>query len=185
MKEKLKISFGIIVLNGEPFTRYCLRSIYPFAHEIIVVEGGSWGAIDSTKNGHSTDGTLDILRDFKDKEDPDNKILIVTAEDEGYLDGFWPGDKDEQSQAYAKRATGNYLWQVDVDEFYRIEDIQKIIRRLRDDPTISGMSFKTLCFWGDSNQSFKGGLNGKERMMFPVYLNMVLAINMLRIGHPK
>ncbi len=35
-----KVTFGIIVLNGEPFTRYCLRSLYPFAHEIIVVEGG-------------------------------------------------------------------------------------------------------------------------------------------------
>ena len=35
-----RISFGIIVFNGEPFTRYCLRALYPFAHEIIVVEGG-------------------------------------------------------------------------------------------------------------------------------------------------
>ena len=34
------MTFGIIVLNGEPFTRYCLRSLYPYAHEIIVVEGG-------------------------------------------------------------------------------------------------------------------------------------------------
>jgi len=28
-----KIAFGIIVLNGEPFARYCLTSIYPFAAE--------------------------------------------------------------------------------------------------------------------------------------------------------
>ena len=27
-----KVTFGIIVLNGEPFVRYCLRSLYPFAH---------------------------------------------------------------------------------------------------------------------------------------------------------
>jgi len=36
-----KITFGMIVLNGEPFTRYNLRTLYPFAHEIIVVEGAS------------------------------------------------------------------------------------------------------------------------------------------------
>ena len=34
-----RITFGIIVLNGEPFVRYNLRSLYHFAHEIIVVEG--------------------------------------------------------------------------------------------------------------------------------------------------
>ena len=38
-----RVTFGIIVLNGEPFTRYCLRSLYPFAHQIIVVEGGHHG----------------------------------------------------------------------------------------------------------------------------------------------
>jgi hypothetical protein len=37
----LRVSFGIIVLNGEPFTRYNLRALYPFAHEIIVVEVAS------------------------------------------------------------------------------------------------------------------------------------------------
>jgi hypothetical protein len=36
-----KVTFGIIVLNGEPFTRYNLRALYPFAHEIIVVEEAS------------------------------------------------------------------------------------------------------------------------------------------------
>ena len=36
-----RITFGIIVLNGEPFTRYNLQALYPFAHEIIVVEGAS------------------------------------------------------------------------------------------------------------------------------------------------
>src|SRR3546814_13971834 len=61
------------------------------------------------------------------EEDPEDKVVIVTAEDEGHPDGFWPGEKDEQSRAYAKRATGNYLWQIDVDEFYRSEDIEAVI----------------------------------------------------------
>ncbi|MDX9763319.1 MAG: glycosyltransferase family A protein, partial [Desulfomonilia bacterium] len=96
------ITFGIIVLNGEPFTRYCLRQIYPHAHQIIVVEGAAPAARNiSTSDGHSTDGTLQVLRDFQQYEDPDRKITIITAEDEGHPDGFWPGEKDEQSRANA------------------------------------------------------------------------------------
>ena len=151
------ITFGIIVLNGEPFTRYCLRQIYPYAHQIIVVEGASPAARNiSTHDGHSTDGTLQVLRNFQQLEDPDHKITIITAEDEGYPDGFWPGEKDEQSRAYAKRASGNYLWQVDIDEFYRARDIQRICGILAQDPTISGMSFYWKNFWGGFNYLVDG-----------------------------
>ena len=104
-----RISFGIIVLNGEPFTKYCLRQLYPHAYEIIVVEGGSRKAIDEAPEGHSTDGTLEALYEFKAQEDPEDKIQIITRDD------FWT-EKDEQSQAYAQVATGDHLWQVDIDE---------------------------------------------------------------------
>ena len=137
-----KVTFGIIVLNGEPFTRYCLRSLYPFAHEIIVVEGANKNsACIATPDGHSIDGTLDTLLDFKSREDPDDKIRIVTKE------GLWT-EKDEQSQAYAKIATGNYLWQVDIDEFYHHRDMAAILNMLKKDPEISAVSFKQIAFWG-------------------------------------
>jgi len=144
-----RITFGIIVVNGEPFARYCLRSLYPYAHEIIVVEGGHVGARPvCTPDGHSTDGTLETLRRFKAEEDPENKVQIVTR------DSFWPqkdefgADRTPQSRAYAERATGDYLWQVDIDEFYRPEAIQQVIALLRDNPTITAVEFKALCFWG-------------------------------------
>lgn len=139
---KPRITFGIIVLNGEPFTRYTLRSLYPFAHEIIVVEGATLTAADiATPDGHSTDGTLKALYRFKAEEDPENKVQIVTR------NGFW-GEKDEQSQAYAERATGDYLWQVDIDEFYKSEDMRTLLEMLRDDPEITSVSFKMITFWG-------------------------------------
>jgi hypothetical protein len=123
-----KVTFGMIVLNGEPFTRYNLRAIYPYAPQIIVVEGASHLASHAANaKGHSLDGTLDILRDFKDREDPESKITLVTAEDEGHSNGFWPGEKDEQSRAYTKHATGDWLWQVDVDEFYTSRDIETVL----------------------------------------------------------
>ncbi|NDJ33254.1 MAG: glycosyltransferase family 2 protein [Chloroflexi bacterium] len=137
-----RVTFGILVLNGEPFTRYTLRSLYPFAHEIIVVEGATPAAANiATADGHSRDGTLDVLQRFKAQEDPDDKLQLVIR------DGFW-SEKDEMSQAYARRATGNYLWQVDIDEFYRPEDMRHILAMLAADPTITAMSFKQLTFWG-------------------------------------
>ena len=144
-----RITFGMIVLNGEPFVRYNLRGLYPYAQEIIVVEGAAPGARNiANPAGHSRDGTLETLRRFKAEEDPDDKLIIVTAEDEGYPDGFWPGEKDEQSRAYAKRARGDYLWQVDVDEFYRPEDLQAVADLLSVDPDITAVSFHQITFWG-------------------------------------
>lgn len=144
-----KVTFGIIVLNGEPFVRYNLRALYPFAYQIIVVEGAAPGASGvASPEGHSTDETLETLHDFKANEDPDDKVTIVTAEDEGHPNGFWPGEKHEMSQAYAKRARGDYLWQVDVDEFYQPEDMHRVLKMLQDDPGITVISFKQITFWG-------------------------------------
>ena len=143
-----QVTFGMIVLNGEPYTRYNLHALYPFAHQIIIVEGACPSAKNvATPDGHSRDGTLAVLRQFKQEEDPENKVCIITAEDEGYPTGFWP-EKDEMSQAYALRATGNYLWQIDVDEFYREQDMQTILDILGEDPTIKAATFQVLTFWG-------------------------------------
>ena len=137
-----KVTFGIIVFNGEPFTRYCLRALYPVAHEIIVVEGASQpAACLAGADGHSTDGTLDTLYGFAADEDPENKLHIVVR------DGLW-SEKDEQSQAYAARATGDYLWQVDIDEFYRPEDTQAILHMIVREPQTTAVSFKQITFWG-------------------------------------
>ncbi|HSE39352.1 MAG TPA: glycosyltransferase family A protein, partial [Acidobacteriota bacterium] len=137
-----RISFGMIVFNGEPFLRYNLRALYPFAHEIIVVEGACDASSTlATKNAHSTDGTLETLQKFKQEEDKDNKLRIV------FRDDYWQ-EKDDQSRAYAERATGDYLWQIDVDEFYQADQMSAIIQMLRDDPEISGASVKQITFWG-------------------------------------
>lgn len=143
------ITFGIIVLNGEPFLRYNLRAIYPFAHQIVVAEGASpHAAHAATPDGHSRDGTLETLRRFQAEEDPDGKLIVVTAEDEGHPSGFWPGEKDEQSRAYAARATGDWLWQIDVDEFYQPEDMAWISAHLLTRPDLAAVSFRQIPFWG-------------------------------------
>lgn len=152
-----KMTFGMIVLNGEPFIGYNLRALYPYAHQIIVVEGAVPDAKSvATANGHSLDSTIETLRRFKAEEDFENKVTIVTAEDEGYPNGFWPGEKHEMSQAYAKRATGNYLWQVDCDEYYLPKDLQGIINLLKEDPDIQAISFIVKTFWGSPDYLVDG-----------------------------
>lgn|GEM_PF-178136 len=144
-----RVTFGIIVLNGLPFLEPNLRSLYPFAHQIVVVEGASPAAAGFARSdGHSSDGTLERLRAFRAEQDPQDKVEIVTAEDEGHTDGFWPGEKDEQSRAYAARATGDYLWQVDVDEFYLPEAMATMLGRLGEEPRVAAASFRMVTFWG-------------------------------------
>jgi hypothetical protein len=144
-EQRPKISFGIIVLNGEPFTRYCLRALYPFAHEIIVVEGACRSAACiATPLGHSQDGTLETLHRFKTEEDPDDKIHVISK------DIFW-GEKQVMCRAFAEKATGDYLWQVDIDEFYRPEDMERIILMLQKHPDITSVSFEQIAFWGGFN----------------------------------
>ena len=153
----IRFTFGMIVLNGEPFIKYNLRSLYPFAHQIIVVEGANRNSTHcATADGHSIDDSIKILREFKELEDPEDKVVIVTAEDEGYPNGFWPGEKDEQSEAYCKRATGNWLWQIDVDEFYLESDMRRISKMLEEDSSISTISFPEMPFWGSFDYRVDG-----------------------------
>jgi hypothetical protein len=144
------ISFGMIVLNGRPFLPYNLRALYPFAAQIIVVEGAvETAAALADGHGHSRDGSLQELYRFKAEEDPENKLLIVTK------DGLW-SEKDEQSQAYAQLAAGDYLWQIDVDEFYQPEDMAKVLRYLRDHPDVTLLTFPHLLFWGSPDYVVNG-----------------------------
>ncbi len=70
-------------------------------------------------------------------------------------DGFWPKkdelgrDRTPQSRAYAELATGDYLWQVDIDEFYRDTDTRAVLDMLAEDPSITAVSFPEIAFWGD------------------------------------
>lgn len=145
-----KVSFGTIVFNGMPFLPYNVRALYPFAHEIIIVEGAAPGASGiASPVGHSRDGTLEEAYRLAREEDPDRKIVVVTAEDEGHPDGFWAGEKDAQSRAYARRASGDYLWQIDIDEFYQPSQMAAVLDMLAGQPSITAITFPTITFWGD------------------------------------
>jgi hypothetical protein len=155
-----KISFGIIVLNGEPFVKYSLRALYDSAHEIILVEGATKNAkAISTPDGHSLDSTLTSINEFIRDEDKDKKVKLITR------DGFWE-EKTQMSQAFASTATGNYLWELGMDEFYLEEDLKKVISILKNDPSITAISFKMKSFWGGIDYTDEGPIFGDIDRLF-------------------
>jgi len=165
MKGKPRLSFGLIVLNGEPFIKYWLRSVYPWAHEIIVVEGAVPSAAGTaSQDGHSLDGTLQSIREFQQIEDIEHKITLVIAEDEGQAAGFWPGEKTQMCQAYAKRATGDMLVTLDVDEFLLDSDYPKVLEQIQQGAT--HISFNTITFWGGIRYRTEGFWTISHRLPF-------------------
>ena len=141
----MRITLGMIVLNGEPFIEHSLRAMYDFVDEIIVVEGAVEKAMFAAQpDGSSTDRTVEIVRSLPD---PDDKITLVQ--------GRWKG-KLEQSQEYMQRATGDYVWIVDCDEMYLPNDVGHVVEMLEQDPEITAVSFYERAFWHNFHTQLVG-----------------------------
>lgn len=170
----LKISFGIIVLNGDFFLRQVIESIYPYAHSICVAEGSVkyW-----REQGIETsqDETNLILHTFPD---PDNKLKIVH--------GTWD-EKTEQCQAWFKLVPEDtdYVFCVDSDEVHSAENIEKLIKFLeKEQPTSVG--FKSDSFYGgfdriiggfEREHSFKRVLQYKKGCIYRTHRQPTLSLN--------
>lgn len=154
----MKISTGTLVLNAESvlptgMLRAQLEQLYYIADEIFITEGATkvinskhyWDGDTTwlTSDGHSTDQTVNIIKNFPD---PEKKIFLIQK------DGFWNG-KTEMCNEWSKRATGDYIWQIDSDEFYKKDDIEKIKRILKKyEP--DAVHFYANHFWGDYEHCF-------------------------------
>jgi len=145
---KLKIAFGIIVLNGDFFLKQVLESIYPFAHAICIAEGPVQWFVDNKKISVSTDDTLRIIREFPD---PQNKIKLVQGQ---------YSEKHEQCQAWFSLVPfdTDYIICNDADEVHSPENLEKLIQFLeKENPTSVG--FKSDSFYG----GFERIIGGFER----------------------
>lgn len=139
----VKMSFGMIVFNGDYVLEENLKTIYPYAHEIVISEGPvkHYQKLGFTK---STDKTIEIIKNFPD---PENKITL--------LHGPW-NNKDEMCNAFLRPMTGNYVWHIDSDEIYLPEDIEKVIKYLEKNPNCYSMSFKLNSFYGGLDYKITG-----------------------------
>ncbi|MCK4816380.1 glycosyltransferase family 2 protein, partial [bacterium] len=132
----IKFSFVMIVLNGMPFIEYSLKSVYDFAHEIIIVEGAVAECMFAANgDGSSKDGTVEFIKSFSD---PANKIK--------FIQGRWPEKCEMQNEAL-KYVTGDYVWLIDSDEVYKKDDLEKIKDILKNEPSITQVNFIPDNFW--------------------------------------
>ncbi|MHC4498731.1 MAG: glycosyltransferase, partial [Planctomycetota bacterium] len=138
-----KFSFVMIVLNGIPLIEYSLKSIYDFAHEIIIVEGAVQDCMFAANaDGSSKDGTVQFIKSFPD---PANKIKLIQ--------GKWPEKCEMQNEAL-KYVTGNYVWLIDSDEVYKRQDLEKLREILKQDPSITQVNFIPDNFWKGLDYTF-------------------------------
>jgi len=135
------------VLNGEPFIRYQLDSIYPYSDEIIIVEGAyEKFRHASTPEGRSTDKTLDVIRAYPD---PERKIKLIAR------DGFYE-DRLGMCNVLLEHATGDIVWQVDTDEFYAPGTHAYVRKLFESDAELDRVSFHFYDFFASPEYFIRG-----------------------------
>ena len=145
---KIRISYILNVLNGEPFIKYQLKSIYRFAHEIIIVEGAyEKYSHAANQNGSSVDNTVSIIQNFPD---PADKIIFIQNNNK-----LWP-ERKEMCNAVFNYVTGNVIWQIDVDEFYHNWVHEYIYKLFDEDDQLDKISFYTREFFMSPYYEIKG-----------------------------
>lgn len=144
----MKITFGMIVLNGGFFLRQILETIYPFAHRICIAEGPVKWFYEEGGIYRSTDDTIDIIKNFPD---PERKIDL-------FIGSYY--EKDHQCRAWFSHVPSDtdYVFCVDADEVHRPENIEALIRYLESEKPTS-VGFKSDSFYG----GFQYIIGGFER----------------------
>lgn len=156
---KLKIAIGMIVYEGDHVLRQSLDSIYPFASQIMIAEGPV--RFFQNCGGHTSgDKTNDIIDNFSD---PDGKLQVTHGQYE---------EKDDQCRAYMPflKEDADYVWNIDSDEVHNPEDVEKIIKLLRDEKYTS-VGIRPLSFYGSFDHYITGWEEKKDQFLriFKVY----------------
>lgn len=144
----MKITYGIIVINGMPFIKHQLKLIYDHAYQIIICEGGDniWNEINGYRR--STDGTIEYIKSFND---PQNKIKFIQKD--------WK-NKNEMCHEYSKHATGDIIWHIDVDEFVDPNHIPFIKKQFINKRN-QILSIPNFIMWGDTSTIVEASHNNK------------------------
>lgn len=129
--------------NEEEFAEAVLSSIYDEVDRILVIEGAVENRPNATEDGHSTDRTLEILRDFKANRDPDNKLVIIS------ISKFWKNLEEMKQTFLDMSIPGDWILINDADEFYRPEDIRRLRKAIDLNPHLCEIVPTFLHFYRD------------------------------------
>ncbi len=153
ISKKLSLSVGTIVLNGAEWIKLGLKTIYPKAKEIIIVEGAvedyAKNNPDMVKDGcHSIDNTVEIIKNFPD---PENKIKFFACNGSPWQ------NKQEMQNKIAENITGDIFLKQDSDECYLHKDVDRIVNEFESDPDLFIFRYKFNHFWHSFKQIAIGG----------------------------
>lgn len=131
--------------NEEEFAPYVLASIYDEVDRILVIEGAVKNRPNSTEDGHSTDNTVEIIKNFKEYYDPDNKVVLIK------IPRHW-SDLEDMKQTFLDMCVpGDWIIINDADEFYKPEDIRRLRKAIDLNPQACEFVPNFLHFYRDFN----------------------------------
>lgn len=128
--------------NEAGWIKYNLRNCYDEFDEIRVVEGAVVGRPQSTEDGHSTDNTIELIKNFPD---PQDKIRLFT------LDRPFKCLEEQKQMFVDTSVPGDWLFIVDCDEFYLEGSINRVRKAIEAHPICSEFIPTFLHFYRDFN----------------------------------
>lgn len=136
----MKLGAILIVNCDKDNIWYCLKGIYDGCDKIVIVHSNcNW-------NGEpKDDGTLEILRHFRDEEDPDGKIQLI--------EGSYTSQPGQRTVALEilKEEGLDYCLVIDSDEIYHPEHLAWARRHIEANPDVHIFRVRWLRLWKTLN----------------------------------
>lgn len=129
--------------NEEEFIPIVLASVYDEVDRIIVIEGAVENRPNATEDGHSTDGTLDAINAFKENNDPDDKVILIS------INKPWKNLEEMKQTFLDMSIPGDWMLINDADEIYRPEDLRRLRKAIDLHPHMSEFVPTFLHFYRD------------------------------------
>lgn len=106
--------------NEEGLIRECMLQLYDKVDQILVLEGAVTNRPGATEDGHSTDRTVEIIKQVMAEEDPENKFMFIQ------IDRPW-NDLEEMKNAFFQyMRNGDWMLITDVDEFIMPDVVDRL-----------------------------------------------------------
>lgn len=135
------------VLNEADYIWWVLKSLYPACDKIIVAEGSTQWMPEKRFNqmGLSVDDTGSIIKEFQEKQDPDDKVVHIKVG--RVFEGS--GSKYPWARNYVVDyiEPGDLHLMCDGDEIYDPNDLFEIKEFMEKHQEFRQVSFECLMFW--------------------------------------
>ena len=165
MDSKPRIVQCIQACNEEQLIEACMLQLYDKVDKIIVIEGAVQNKVaagQATKDGHSLDRTVEIIKDVKANKDPDKKIVFVQ------IDRPWEHLEELKNTFFQYMQEGDWMLITDADEFIKPEVVDLLRESISLEPWatefVPGGFYH---FWRDTNHIRKpSGDWGQQHQRF-------------------